>query len=175
MVKLTFLAPKGYDLPPEMPVAYKDKRDGEVGGFRNRISCGLFIRDYLIQEGEAVLTDIFQAYKTLLREDFLIKLHERKDYSEEKINKLAETKYKSAKRFGPTYQSFANYFNTLKRLGWVEATGETEESLVQMRKTDSESKAPGEPQPRKWFRLTPKGMTAPQEAWQDPMKTSRGV
>jgi DNA-binding PadR family transcriptional regulator len=55
------------------------------------------------------------------------------------------------------YHSFLMYFGVLKRLGWVEATQETEISSTQ----DNYPKAPR----RGYYRLTKKGKGATEELW----------
>jgi hypothetical protein len=59
------------------------------------------------------------------------------------------------------YHSFLMYFSVLKRLSWVEATGETEPSAIQ----SNYSEAPE----RTYYRLTKKGMEAPDELWDNPL------
>jgi len=61
------------------------------------------------------------------------------------------------------YHSFLMYFNVLKRLGWVEATGETEPSAIQ----SNYSEAPE----RIFYRLTKKGIEAGDELWANPLFT----
>jgi DNA-binding PadR family transcriptional regulator len=53
------------------------------------------------------------------------------------------------------------YFGVLKRLGWVEATEETEASAIQ----DNYPSAPK----RTYYRLTKKGIEAGNEYWTNPL------
>ena len=70
------------------------------------------------------------------------------------------------------YQSFVRYFHWLKQLGWVEVTGEKERSSVQENVEESRSEAgltPYEAPPRKYYRLTQKGIEAPDYQWSNPL------
>lgn len=58
------------------------------------------------------------------------------------------------------YHSFSRYFHWLKQLGWVERTGEEEPSAIQ----DFYPPAP----PRIYYRLTKKGIEAPDYEWSRP-------
>jgi len=62
------------------------------------------------------------------------------------------------------YHSFLMYFGVLKRLGWVEATDETEPSTIQ----DNYPSAPE----RVYYRLAEKGERAGGELWSNPLFTS---
>ena len=73
---------------------------------------------------------------------------------------LGRLRYKSS---GMRYHSFATYFSNLKRLGWVEATGQTEPSALQ----DHYPKG----QPRIFYRLTKAGREASAAAWANPFQT----
>ena len=61
------------------------------------------------------------------------------------------------------YHSFLVYFGMLKRLGWVEVTGETERSALQ----DNFPPGPA----RTYYRLTDKGKTAALVDWSNPLFT----
>lgn len=68
------------------------------------------------------------------------------------------------------YHSFLVYFGLLKRLGWVEPTGETEPSEAQ----ETMAAKPGEParevgRPRVYYRLTATGRRAAMNLWTDPI------
>ena len=72
------------------------------------------------------------------------------------------------------YHSFQRYFHWLKQLGWVELTGEEERSTVQETVEDSRSEAglpPYEAPPRRYYRLTRKGVDAPDYEWSNPLIT----
>jgi len=62
-----------------------------------------------------------------------------------------------------TYNSFAISFAVLIRLGWVELTGEEEPSYIQR----SYPEAP----PRKYYRITPEGLSVPVTEWHRPIVT----
>ncbi len=76
---------------------------------------------------------------------------------------LARMPYKAQ---GCRYHSFVVYFSNLTRLAWVEPTGEEESSEFQ------EHYPPG--QPRRYFRLTDKGKSAPDNQWANPHKALYG-
>ena len=67
---------------------------------------------------------------------------------------------------GCRYHSFVTYFSILQKLGWVEYTGKEEPSAFQDNYPEG--------QPRKYFRLTPAGMAAPDSAWTNPHKALYG-
>ena len=72
--------------------------------------------------------------------------------------------------------SFYRYFHHLKRLGWVEPTGEEGPSgfggVPGARFEKIEKGALVEvPQPRHYYRLTDEGSAASEIAWQDPLQT----
>jgi len=155
------------------------------GGFLRPFGCGLFIREFLSGRGPgdsimidpatgAPQADIFHYYKMALisatADDRAIRLEEKQARSErraispEKVAVLIERAYKSLpyKAHGCRYHSFVVYFSMLKRLGWVEATGEEEPSAFQDNYPPS--------QPRKYFRLTAAGVAAPDFAWANPQR-----
>ena len=66
----------------------------------------------------------------------------------------------SYKFYGCRYHSFQRYFHQLKQLGWVEFTRKEEKSSIQEHYPD----AP----PRKYYRLTQKGIKAPDYEWSNP-------
>jgi hypothetical protein len=67
------------------------------------------------------------------------------------------------KLFKCRYHSFQRYFHWLKQLGWVEFTGKEEKSSIQENYPD----AP----PRRYYRLTQKGLEAPDYEWSNPQLT----
>ncbi len=74
-----------------------------------------------------------------------------------------ELKRTSRKFTHMRYHSFLIYFGVLKRLGWVETTGETESSSIK----DNYPSAPE----RVYYRLTRKGKEASEELWSNPLFT----
>jgi len=61
------------------------------------------------------------------------------------------------------YHSFLVYFGVLKRLGWVETTGESEASSIQ----ENYASAPD----RVYYRLTQQGKEANELLWSNPLFT----
>ena len=112
--------------------------------------------------------DIFHYYKmALIRATALDRAmrteekrarRQKRPINPDNIERLAE-RYKARmpyKAQGCRYHSFVVYFSNLVRLGWVEATGQEEQSAFQ------EHYPPG--QPRRYYRLTPAGLHAGDEA-----------
>jgi hypothetical protein len=64
------------------------------------------------------------------------------------------------------YHSFQRYFHWLKQLGWVEFSGKEETSSIQENMPDY-PQAP----PRRFYRLTKKGIEAPDYEWSNPQLT----
>ena len=87
------------------------------------------------------------------------------DVTEEQAEKIYEHEMKriSRKFTHMRYHSFLMYFGMLKRLGWVELTGQTEPSAIQ----DNYPQAPE----RAYYRLTKKGIEAGDELWSNPLFT----
>jgi len=122
----------------------------------------------------ATQSDIFRHYKqALIREtamDRATRTEERRAKKEkrsiepDRIDELfqrylARLPYKSQ---GCRYHSFYIYFSMLQKLGWVEFTGRIEPSSFQDNYPEG--------QPRKYFRLTPSGIAAPDYLWANPHK-----
>ena len=159
------------------------------GGFLRPFGCGWFIREFLVghgPEGSPVIdpavgapqADIFYYYKMALikatavdratRREEQAARREKRAISPDNIERLAEryvarSPYKAS---GGRYHSFVVYFSTLRRLGWVEFSGEEEPSAFQ----DHYPQGP----PRRYYRLTGAGMAAPDSAWRDPFATLYG-
>jgi hypothetical protein len=153
------------------------------GGFLRLFGCGTFIRDFLlghapegsiaIDQGKgAVQTDIFYHYKLVLHRayaqdavawenDERVKAgkgpYTEEEYTERVDWHLRRIPYKLVKC---RYHSFIMYFGMLKKLGWVELTGEEEVSTPQ---DYYEGFAP-----RRYYRLTQKGIEAPDHQWSNP-------
>jgi hypothetical protein len=145
------------------------------GGFLRPFGCGLFIRDFLLGKGPhgsakidpeegSPQSDIFSNYKNALRQatalDRSTKLEEKRARRQKRrinpdnIEKmtallLAKLPYKG---FACRAHSFNTYFSTIQKLRWVEFTGNEAPSSFQ----DHYLLA----QPRKYFRITPKGREA---------------
>lgn len=141
------------------------------GGFLRPFGCGTFIKDYLLTNGTGAQTDIFREYKISLLYQRAVDMatrHEEKLAKNQKrridpfnINKFT-TRYQKQIPFKSNscrYHSFVTYFSMLIRLGWVEFTGTTEESLF------------AEGQYRKYYRLTELGMASD---WSNPHRTLYG-
>ena len=159
------------------------------GGFLRPFGCGWFIREFLLGHGPngspsinpvigAPQADIFHYYKmALIRATALDKAtrteekrarRQRRPISPDNIDRLAE-RYQARmpyKAQGCRYHSFVVYFSNLQRLGWVEPSGYEEPSAFQ------NNYPPG--QPRRYYRLTPAGLIAGEEAWMNPYLTLYG-
>jgi hypothetical protein len=155
------------------------------GGFLRPFGCGWFTREFLLDHSPygspkidpdvgAPQADIFHHYKmALIRATALDKAtrveekrarREKRPIDPETIEKLtkqyiARMPYKAQ---GCRFHSFVVYFSNLQRLGWVEETGREEPSAFQ------DHYPPGPP--RRYFRLTDKGKSAPDYLWADPRK-----
>lgn len=162
-----------------------DLRPGR-GGFLRPFGCGWFIREFLLgngPEGAAVIDpergapqrDIFYNYKLALHRAYAEDatawendarakagrpLYTQKEYDERVDWHLRRIPYKLVKC---RYHSFQRYFHWLKQLAWVEHTGEEETSEVQQKMPDYDA-AP----PRRYYRLTGKGIKAPDYEWSRP-------
>jgi hypothetical protein len=149
----------------------------------------MFIREYLAGVGPygatkidpvegACQTDIREQYKTALfkehAEDAVAREIERRikrklppmtDEEEERFRLRAferiPYKYTSIRS-----HSFARYFGMLTQLGWVEPTGKEEISAFQEKYSEAE--------PRRYFRLTDRGRTAPEIDWSNPQRALYG-
>ena len=154
-----------------------------MGGFTRPFGCGWFIREFLLghgPEGRPVIdpsrgacqADLFFHYKSALHaayaEDATAWENEQRvkakkepytetEYDERVAWHLSRIPYKLVKC---RYHSFVMYFGMLKKLQWVEPTGEEEESTPQDYYEDFE--------PRRYYRLTKKGTAAPDQQWSNP-------
>ena len=155
------------------------------GGFLRPFGCGWFIREFLMGNGPegsrvidpekgAAQADINYEYKEALARATARERAERlisrmvvggKDVTEEQAENIYERELKriSRKFTHMRYHSFLMYFGVLKRLGWVEVTGQTEMSSIQ----DNYPPAPE----RTYYRLTKKGIEAGDELWSNPLFT----
>ena len=158
----------------------------ERGGFFRPFGCGWFIRGFLLghgPEGSAVIdsdrgapqADIFYHYKLALHRAYAEgavdwendervrrgkPIYTPEEYENRLMDILRRIPYKLTKC---RYHSFQRYFHWLKQLEWVEFTGEEEVSSVQANYPD----AP----PRRYYRLTRKGIEAPDREWSNPQLT----
>ena len=159
------------------------------GGFLRPFGCGWFIREFLLGRGPngapsidpevgAPQADVFYFYKRALMQatavDQATRVEETRARREKRsiepanIENLAE-RYLSRmpyKSRGCRYHSFIVYFSTIRRLGWVQPTGQEERSSFQ------DHYPPGPP--RRYFRLTDAGRTAPETAWANPQRALYG-
>ena len=155
------------------------------GGFLRPFGCGWFIREFLLGNGPegskaidprvgAAQADINYEYKEALARATARERAERiisrmvlshADVTEEEADKIyqRELRRTSRKFTHMRYHSFLMYFAVLKRLGWVEATNQTEPSAIQ----DNYPKAPS----RTYYRLTKAGEEAGEQPWQNPLFT----
>jgi hypothetical protein len=159
------------------------------GGFLRPFGCGWFTWEFLLGHSPygspkidpgvgAPQADIFHHYKmALIRATALDKAtrveekrarRENRSIDPENIEKLAK-RYLARmpyKAQGCRFHSFVVYFSNLQRLGWVEETGREEPSAFQ------DHYPPGPP--RRYFRITDKGKSAPDYLWADPRKALYG-
>ena len=155
------------------------------GGFLRPFGCGWFIREFLLGNGPEDATpidpqrgapqaDINYEYKEALARATARERAERiisrmvvggADVTEEQAERIYERELKriSRKFTHMRYHSFLMYFGVLKRLGWVEVTGQTETSSIQ----DNYPPAPE----RTYYRLTKQGIEAGDELWSNPLFT----
>lgn len=155
------------------------------GGFLRPFGCGWFIREFLLGRGPegsrvidpevgAAQADINYEYKEALAKATARERAERiisrmvvkgADVTEEKAEDIYQRELKriSRKFTHMRYHSFLVYFGVLKRLSWVEVTGETEASSIQ-------ANYPPAPD-RVYYRLTKEGMAAGEELWSNPLFT----
>ena len=153
------------------------------GGFLRPFGAGWFIREFLLGHGPesrpkidpnrgAPQSDINYEYKEALaaataREraekrisDLVVAGKEVTPETEARIYEQ-EMKRISRKFTRMRYHSFLIYFGVLKRLGWVEATTETEAAAIQ----DNYPEAPD----RTYYRLTKAGREAADQEWSNPL------
>ena len=155
------------------------------GGFLRPFGCGSFIWEYLLGKGPegstridpargATQADINYEYKEALARATTRDKAERivsrmvkngEDVTEEQAESIYQRELqKTSRKFTHMrYHSFLIYFAVLKRLNWVETTGETEPSAIQ----DNYTSAPR----RVYYRLTEKGRKAQVELWSNPLFT----
>ncbi len=153
------------------------------GGFLRPFGCGWFIREFLLGEGPAdsrvidpthgaTQSDINSEYKEALARATAWEHAERTissmvlsgtDVTPEREDDIYQRELKKVSRkfTHMRYHSFLVYFGVLKRLGWVEATGQTEPSGIQ----DNYPDAPN----RVYYRLTAKGREAGEDLWSNPL------
>lgn len=156
------------------------------GGFLRPFGCGWFIREFLLGHGPQGSITIDPAVGSWQEEIFYyykIALH--KAYAEDAVawenderirnSKDGYTEIEYAERVDwyfqripyklvkCRYHSFQRYFHWLKQLGWVEPTGREEISAVQENMPDY----PAAP-PQRYYRLTQKGINAPDYEWSRP-------
>ncbi|MFC1982418.1 hypothetical protein ACFLV5_01320 [Chloroflexota bacterium] len=155
------------------------------GGFLRPFGCGWFIREFLLGKGPedsrvidpeqgAPQADINYEYKEALARATARERAERiisrmvvsgADVTEEDAERIYERELKrvSRKFTHMRYHSFLMYFGVLRRLGWVEVTGQTETSSIQ-------ENYPLAPE-RTYYRLTETGIEAGDEPWSNPLFT----
>jgi hypothetical protein len=153
------------------------------GGFLRPFGCGWFIREFLLGNGPegsrvidpeqgATQADINFEYKEALARATAREQAERiisrmvlrgADVAEEGADRIYQRELKkiSRKFTHMRYHSFLMYFGVLKRLGWVETTGEAEPSTIQ----EHYPQAPD----RIYYRLTQKGVDAGDDLWSNPL------
>lgn len=155
------------------------------GGFLRPFGCGWFIREFLLgnsPEGApaidpdkgATQADINYHYKAALVRAFARDSAERIisdmvkrgiEVTLERADEIYQVELKKIphKYTRMRYHSFLVYFGMLKRLGWVEETGEVEASAFQENYPTGPS--------RKYYRLTAAGREATLAEWSNPLFT----
>jgi len=156
------------------------------GGFLRPFGCGWFIREFLLGHGPegspkidpdigACQEDIFYHYKKSIHKAYAndaiaweneerIKegkpIYNEEEYTERFEYLMSRIPYKLVKC---RYHSFQRYFHWLKQLQWVKFAGKEEVAAMQ----DYYPEAP----PRRYYRLTEKGINAPDYQWSNPQLT----
>ena len=156
------------------------------GGFLRPFGCGWFIREFLLGHGPedspaidpevgACQEDIFYHYKLALHRAYAEDataweneqrvrqgkpIYTEEEYQERVAYFMSRMPYKL---FKCRYHSFQRYFHWLKQLGWVEFTGREEPATIQQHYHP----AP----PRRYYRLTRKGIEAHDYQWSNPQLT----
>jgi DNA-binding PadR family transcriptional regulator len=155
------------------------------GGFARPFGAGWFIREYLMGNGPegstpidpergAPQSDINYEYKVSLATATARTRAEKRisnlvlageDVTEELAEKIYQQELKkiSHKFTRMRYHSFLKYFGTLKKLGWVEETSETENSAMQDHYPEASD--------RIYYRLTEAGRKATDAEWSNPLFT----
>ena len=155
------------------------------GGSLRPFGCGWFIRESLMGHGPegsptinheigACQADIFYHYKLSLHkayaEDAVAYENEQRVkegktiYTEEEYwERVAYFMSRMPYKLFKCRYSFQRYFHWLKQLEWVEFTGEEEKSSIQ-------ENCPDAP-PRRYYRLTQKGLEALDYEWSNPQLT----
>jgi hypothetical protein len=154
-----------------------------IGGFLRPFGCGWFIREFLLghaPEGSAkiepqkgaVQADIFYHYKLALHRAYAEDAVAWENEDRLKAGSTIYTPNEHAERVEwhfnripynlvkCRYHSFQRYFHWLKQLSWVERTGEEEPASMQ----EYCAEAP----PRIYYRLSAKGIAAPDHEWSRP-------
>jgi hypothetical protein len=156
------------------------------GGFLRPFGAAWFIIEFLKGKGPedskridpevgAPMVDILAEYKSALLRAFARDAVEREEEKRIKKGRGSFTEEEYTERLDyyfsripykftrMRYSSFTRYFGHLKRLGWVEETGETEPSTIQ----DDYPPAPS----RVYYRLTDAGKKASAAEISDPVMT----
>ncbi|MDV2988812.1 MAG: hypothetical protein P3T54_01445 [Dehalogenimonas sp.] len=155
------------------------------GGFLRPFGCGWFIREFLLGNGPegapridpergAPQADINYEYKEALARATARERAERiiskqvvrgVDVTEEFAEEIYQKQLKKVSRkfTHMRYHSFLMYFGVLKRLGWVEVTGRSEDSSIQENYPDAPE--------RLFYRLTVVGRIAADKSWANPLFT----
>ena len=163
------------------------------GGFLRPFGCGWFIREFLLGRGPegspvidpdkgATQADINFQYKSALvraiardhSERIISDMVKRGiDVSLEMADRIYEGELKKIphKYTRMRYHSFLVYFGILKRLGWVEPTGVTEESTAQQIDEKTGEVRNPEGKLRTYYRLTGSGRDALDTEWSNPLFT----
>ncbi len=154
---------------------------------------GTFIRDFLLgnePSGAPLIdpdigapqADIHGAFKgavqQVLAEDVVAQVNEQRirqglpvlavvdeEILEERAKALIPLKLTAAR-----YHSFVTYFNMLKRLGWVQGTPDPDNPGEFLEERSAMQDVYAGAPPRRWYRLTPLGRGASNDAWKNPQR-----
>lgn len=160
---------------------------------RAPFGTGLFIRDFLLglepngapmvdPDVGAPQADIHGAFKgavqQVLAEDVVAQVNEQRirqglmslpaadeQVLVERAKALIPLKLTAAR-----YHSFVTYFNMLKRLGWVQGTPDPDNPGEFLEERSALQDIYAEAPPRRFYRLTPAGRGAPNDAWKNPQR-----
>lgn len=120
----------------------------ERGGFQKTVNVGLFIRDYLLDKEEgAPISEVHRAYKDAV------------------VREYEEAGVKINRRLLMTYQSFCQYYERFKLLGFIELA-DRKRSWLEERSERFRGLA--------FYRLTDRGKEAEDYEWSDAVKTLYG-
>ena len=120
----------------------RENKNTHWGRGASKYRPGLFTKAYMLEHGEACVSDIYQALSQQI----------------ERLNS-ERTAIGDKPLRRPNYSSYAKYFHWFKKMGLVKVTKRQEPAIYSYLKR------------RQFYRLTAKGKAAVR-AWQDPVRTA---